>query len=201
MATVPAVRKATMASKIKTEIRRSKKALRASLKIAEPGCNDKMEIGEKFIENPFCEFKTHIRVSVNFREHPVAYLRLRKLIGEDQEHAADRFRRLYETTAKLIGQGIDPTKEHVDGGKFAEPISEQRWRAGKELAAVRAFIGPSGYALLEAVCGEGHNLIDIADAQGRSSDRGKRYVGERFREVLAELAYYWNYRGRVEKVA
>ncbi len=48
---------------------------------------------------------------------------------------------------------IDYGREHVDGGKAGDPITERQVNAGKELARCRVLLGVRLYGLVSAVCG------------------------------------------------
>ncbi|WP_312038604.1 hypothetical protein [Rhizobium croatiense] len=70
--------------------------------------------------------------------------------------AATRFRALWEAMGGKGAGVIDYSKEHVDGGKGRDPITERQANAGKELAKCRELLGVRLYGLVSAVCGDMH---------------------------------------------
>ncbi len=85
-------------------------------------------------------------------------------------------------------RAIDPTKERVDGGRIAEPLTDVVKRALDDLRGGRLALGEDGTALVADVIGKGLTLAKAADARGLSSKSGREYLGRRFRECLDRLA-------------
>lgn len=75
---------------------------------------------------------------------------------------------------KLAGvRAIDPTKERVDGGRIAEPLTDVVKRALDDLRRARLALGEDGTALVADVIGKGLTLAKAADARGLSSKSGR----------------------------
>jgi hypothetical protein len=81
---------------------------------------------------------------------------------------------------------IDYGREHVDGGKARDPITEREVNAGKELARCRALLGVRMYGLVSAVCGEGFALTELL-----ASKRERLTAADMLRMGLDDLAAMW----------
>lgn len=103
---------------------------------------------------------------VNVRESAITTLASRGVLDAAQVAAADRFRALFEAMGGKGAGAFDYGREHVDGGKARDPISERQANAGKELARCRALLGVRIYGLVSAVCGEGFALTELLASKG-----------------------------------
>ena len=78
----------------------------------------------------------HIVVAYNPRESYAGYLHYRGKISEAEWRAASRVRQAFEAMGASI-QGIDTTKEPVDGGRIGQTITEHQLVAGQTLREAR----------------------------------------------------------------
>lgn len=128
----------------------------------------------------------------NIRESTISVLAARKdkrgkpLIEAQQVMAADRFRAYWEATGGVGAKAIDYTREHVDGGRIADPIEAGRMRAAKHLIQARAEIGSRAFDLLVAVCGQGLGMLDLFE-----SKRDRLTATDNLRHALDDLSRIW----------
>jgi hypothetical protein len=125
---------------------------------------------------------------VNVRESAVTILAARGVLDPAQVAAADRFRGLFEAMGGKGAGAIDYGREHVDGGKVREPITDRQVNAGKKLARCRALLGVRLYRLVSAVCGEGRSLHEVAG----KDKRPRLMAADMLRMGLDDLAEMWN---------
>ncbi|AJD41266.1 hypothetical protein C9413_24315 [Rhizobium sp. SEMIA 4085] len=123
---------------------------------------------------------------VNIRESAITTLASRGVLDAAQVAAADRFRALFEAMGGKGASAIDYGREHVDGGKARDPITERQVNAGKELARCRALLGVRMYRLVSAVCGEGFALTELL-----ASKRERLTGADMLRMGLDDLAGLW----------
>jgi hypothetical protein len=143
------------------------------------------------VDDPY-EPGAKLRVIKNVREHAISQLHSTGVITDDQRIAAELFRAKYEMSVLGASKAIDYTKERVDGGRLAEPLSERVQEAFQWLNSVARYpgIGKQGFSVLVAVCGEGKGLIETAKSwSGCHADgtRGHVYIKGRLIEALEEL--------------
>lgn len=138
-----------------------------------------IELGEDLVDDPY-ERGAKLRVIRNVREHPVSYLHAKGIINESQRIAGEAFRANYERAVLGAAKAIDYTKERVDGGLPAEPLTEAAQRATQWLndVAKHSGCGLRGYTILTHVCGEGHGLETTAKMlRGSGCPGGRAGVG------------------------
>lgn len=123
---------------------------------------------------------------INVRESAISTLASRGVLDAAQVAAADRFRALFEAMGGKGASAIDYGREHVDGGKVRDPITERQANAGKELARCRALLGARLYGLVTAVCGEGFALTELL-----ASKRERLTGADMLRMGLDDLAELW----------
>lgn len=143
------------------------------------------------VDDPY-EAGAKLRVIRNLREHPIATLHHNGTISESQRIAAELFRSKYELSVLGAAKAIDYTKERVDGGRLAEPLSERAQEAFQWLNSVARYpgIGKLGFTVLVAICGEGKGIAETAKAWNGShaaGSRGQGYVRGRLIEALEGL--------------
>jgi len=125
------------------------------------------------------EFEAVVR---NIRESSLGTMRARGQIDDAQLRAGEWFRATYERM-RMGSMAIDPQKEPVDTSGFADPIPDRIIKAGQDLAAARAVLGPRGYMVCELVCGQGFGIQEVPGTW-RSSEG----TGWRLRNALDDLA-------------
>jgi hypothetical protein len=81
----------------------------------------------------------------------------------------------------------------VDGGRLPEVLTDQQRRAVQDLKAARLALGPEGNQLVIDVLAKGWSIMQASIERGQTTERGRRYVGERFRECLKSLAIRFGY--------
>lgn len=128
-----------------------------------------------------------IPAMVNIRESAVTTLASRGVLDAAQVAAANRFRALFETMGGKGSGAMDYSREHVDGGKAREPITERQLSAGQELARCRALLGVRLYGLVSTVCGEGRSLHEVAG----QNKRARLVAADCLRWALDDLAAMW----------
>lgn len=134
-----------------------------------------LELAEGMVDDPY-ERGAKLAVVVNVREHTISRLAHGGQISESQRIAAEMFRANYERAGIGGATAIDYTKERVDGGLPAEPLSEGVQRATQWLndVARHSGCGQTGYAVLVALCGEGKGIEETAKRfRGSGAPAGK----------------------------
>jgi hypothetical protein len=126
---------------------------------------------------------------VNIRESAITMLASRNRIDAAQVAAATKFRALFEAMGGKGASAIDYGREHVDGGKRADPISERQMAAADELRRTRQALGNQGYWLVSRICGEGFSLHEVV--RPGSSKRAKLAAANDLRACLDTLAELW----------
>lgn len=148
-------------------------------------------------ENP----GTTAAVVRNVAEHPLSYMHNAGQITDVQLYAGEQFRRQFELAGIGGARAIDYSKTKVDGGILSDPLSDRVQDAtGWLMAAQRSpHVGMIGYKLLEAICGEGKRVKEVAftwsgsmSIKGRSADG---YIRGRLQEALDGLARHLNLDG------
>ncbi|MHC2489372.1 hypothetical protein CN200_31680 [Sinorhizobium meliloti] len=124
---------------------------------------------------------------VNVRESAVTTMASRGVLDSAQVAAADRFRKLFEAMGGKGAGAIDYGREHVDGGKRADPLTERQMNAGRELARCRDLLGARLYGLVCAVAGEGYALNEVAG----KDKRARLVAADMLRMGLDDLAAMW----------
>lgn len=149
------------------------------------------------VENPFysrahagdATNPKHIDAVVNIRESAITMLASRNKIDAAQVAAANQFRALWESMGGKGAGAIDYGRDHVDGGKRADPISERQMNAADELRRAHRALGNQGYWLVSRICGEGFSLTEVVSPGG--SKRDKLAAADRLRSCLDVLAAMW----------
>ncbi|MBB5536831.1 hypothetical protein GGD55_003542 [Rhizobium giardinii] len=149
------------------------------------------------VENPFYSRAhagdptnpKHINAVVNIRESAITMLASRNKIDAAQVAAATKFRALWEAMGGKGASAIDYGREHVDGGKRSDPITERQMNAADELRRTRRVLGDNGYWLICRICGEGFSLHEVV--QPGASKRAKLAAANDLRACLDKLAEMW----------
>ncbi|MGR9055500.1 hypothetical protein ACU8NH_06230 [Rhizobium leguminosarum] len=154
----------------------------------------KPKLHPTLIENPYFS-RAHpagatnprdVVAMMNVRESAITTMAARGVLDAAQVAAATRFRALWEALGGKGAGAIDYGKEHVDGGKARDPITEREVNAGKELARCRALLGARMYGLVSAVAGEGYALTEIFEGK-----RERLTAADMLRMGLDDLAELW----------
>lgn len=140
-----------------------------------------LECGEKIV------------VFRSLRNDPVAAMHARGQVDEAQYAAARHWQRCYEAVELSGARAIDTTKEAVDGGRLADPLSDQWSKANGDLTKAGRALGMEGEAIIRDVLGRAMPLLHAAAARNLTSERDLIYIGRRFKESLDTLALVFGY--------
>jgi hypothetical protein len=115
------------------------------------------------VPDPYSTTGGQILVTASLRDDPLGRLFARRHIDEGQYRAGLKLLELFGLAEIGSVQGMDPSKEPVDGrGAFVEAITDSHIRAARQLAPC-------------AACG-GHGFGGRFDHRGRFFGRG-RFIG------------------------
>ena len=187
--------KAARAAAQKAEAKSTAKARAA--RAADPS-GGKVVPGVRVVPDPI-EIGARLSVRVNLAEHPLELMRARRRLDEAQYEAGARFRAIYERAMIGAGRGIDYGKVRVDGGKPADPLSDDCASAHLELSRLARALGMIGYQVVQAVAGHGEPVSQLAQRwPGQEAERTKMdYLTLRLREALDLLAAeVWGAKGK-----
>lgn len=134
-----------------------------------------------------------IAAAYNARESYAGWLVIKGLITTSEYEAASIVRAAFEAMGGAGASAMDYTKEPVDGGGMADPISERQMQAGQTLKQCAAHLGPRGHSLVISLAGEGRWPRDLAPGDRVKQD----YLSMRFRECLESLAVLWGKQARM----
>jgi hypothetical protein len=137
----------------------------------------------------------------NLRGDPLGLMHARRQLnsergddGEARYQAGRQWQRDYEAAEISNLRAIDFTRDVVDGGKLADPMSDRRTRAMAALARYDKALGPEGFHLVRDVLGRRLFIHEVVRARGYSGrERTLNYYADRFRECLETLAKEMNF--------
>jgi len=139
------------------------------------------------VEDPW-EPGTKIIVLRQQRGDPLARLHAHRHITESQYHSGRAYQGDWEL-AEQGPQGIDPTREYVDGGKLADPYSVRRMEARERVKAANITLGADKMKLVQLVLIEGYTVERAATERfRRHGQTWSRYYGTMLRDALETLA-------------
>jgi hypothetical protein len=142
------------------------------------------------VADPYSDAGGTITVLRATRDDPLAGMLARGQIDLAQFNAGRDWQRYWENAAVGAIRAIDPTKEPVDGkGAAPEALTDRQRDAIEELRVVGITLGFEGDRLVRDILGDRISLQESAERRGRS----RKYIGQRFREVLETLAKRWGY--------
>ena len=127
------------------------------------------------------------------RNDPLADMKAKSQIDQCDYIAGRHWQAAYENAEIGHVRAIDPGKEAVDGGRLPEVLTDQQRRAVQDLKAARGALGAEGNALVVDVLAKGWSIMQASVERGRTSERDRRYIGDRFRECLKTLAIRFGY--------
>jgi hypothetical protein len=137
-----------------------------------------------------------IIVMRSLRDDPLAAMHNSRQVDEAQFLAGRHWQRQHETAELGVIKAIDPTKEAVDGGRFAEPLTDEKAKALGALARSARLLGLEGNAIVNDILGAGMTVRQAAEKRNLSTEQERKYVGRRFRECLDTLAHFFGYASR-----
>ena len=137
-----------------------------------------------------------ITVLRQLRSDPLARLHAHRQIDEAQYRAGRAFQRDSEIACRGV-RALDPSRERVDGGAFAEAVTDAQVRAGKRLTEMERVLGRTMHRVAHAVLVDGMNMETLAKVLfGREGQAAEKYYGRLFRDALDLLAVEYGYAGR-----
>jgi hypothetical protein len=130
---------------------------------------------------------------VSLRDDPVGRMAKRGQLGDTAEtksrlQAAREWQTIYERAEIGGARGIDPTRDHVDGGRYEMPDTDSSLRAQEILNRLRGELGVIGDRLATWVLGEKFPLSKVAVILGKTAAMDVKVLGHRFRECLDTIA-------------
>ncbi len=156
-------------------------------RLAEVPAQQRQGIVQDLVENPYKHGET-IRVIRATKDDPLAGLHARGWIDTAQLSAGRIWQRHWENAAIGAVKAVDTTREPVDGrGPTPAAFTDRQRKACMELRQAAIMLGYEGDRLVREILGERHQLTVVAIRHGR----GKKYIGQRFREALETLAKMW----------
>jgi hypothetical protein len=166
-------------------------------KLVSIGYDGKFELGITEVADPYeGDTRKTIPVAVNVKHDIVLHMYSRHQIGEHQYRAGNRFLALVQAAEASSGLAIDPTREPVDGSGDSSGIIDSRLRAARELARITDSLGLRGYRIARFMICRDASMYNDPRTQ-----RERDYLHARFREVLTDLAIFFQYMGKTAKVA
>lgn len=154
----------------------------------------KPEIQKVQVDNPYFS-RAHpigssnpkrVTANVNVRNDAVMTLFSRGFLDQTQKAAADRFTAVWQAAGGRM-QSLDYSQTRVDAGKSDPMIA--RLAAVQELTRCQSLIGRRGFQVIEAICGEGKALTEIAQTK-----RERLTLADNLRADLDDLAEMWGLR-------
>lgn len=153
-----------------------------------------VEVDDPYFNASHAESRGNTRkttAAYNMMESPIAYMIAKGQVNQAQGQAGLHFRRIFEAAGGTGAQAMDYTKEPVDGGMIADPITERQWQAGQGLREAHAMLGQLGYDLVRDVCGRGCFIKDLYPTKWQQTQAGRN-----LQDSLSTLAYHWGYETR-----
>lgn len=144
------------------------------------------------VECPY-DRMARIEVTRSTRHDPLFDMKSKRQIDQCDYMAGRHWQAAYENAEIGHVKAIDPSKEAVSGGRMPEVLTKRQMVAVQDLKAARDALGTEGAVLVMDILGKGWSVKEAALARGRTTERDRRYVGDRFRECLATLAKRFGY--------
>ncbi|WP_316174118.1 DUF6456 domain-containing protein [Bradyrhizobium sp. SZCCHNRI1073] len=121
------------------------------------------------------------------RSDPLGRLHAHKQLDDAQYRAGRAFQNDWER-AERGPQAIDPSREHVDGARGREPVTEGQRQAVLRLNRAERELGADGAAITHDVLVHGLTMEQVGHKRGLASQRWNDYFARRFKECLDRLA-------------
>lgn len=137
-----------------------------------------------------------ITVLRQLRCDPLARLHSHHQIDDAQYNAGRAYQRDWEV-AERGARAIDPTREKVDGGKIAEPLTDGQGRARIRLVEIERALGRQMHKVAHAVLIDGASM-DVVSYRvfGRIGKHAAEFTGRLFRDALDVLAVEYRLAGK-----
>jgi hypothetical protein len=144
-------------------------------------------VARAVVDDPY-EWGGQIAVLRSLRDDPLARLHVRRQIDELQLKAGRLWQADYEAAEIGSARGIDPAKDQVDGGRFAELNTDRRLAAAARLNRDSRAVGQLGDILLRDVLGKGLMVKQAVEMRGFRDKASLDFYGRLFRESLNTIA-------------
>ena len=152
---------------------------------------DNAQVRPVIVDDPY-EAGAKVVAFQNLRGDTLALLQAQGRIDGAQYEAGKQMRRFYECSEIGGVKAMDPSKVKVDGGGVSETLTEQVQQAIQEVLRLEKALGKEGAALSRDILLVGLTVKQCATARNLFDERGRKWLGLRFREVLETLAYELN---------
>ncbi|CCE04053.1 DUF6456 domain-containing protein [Bradyrhizobium sp. STM 3809] len=126
------------------------------------------------------------------RNDPLGRLHAHKQLDDAQYRAGRAFQNDWER-AERGPQAIDPSREHVDGARGREPVTEGQRQAVLRLNRAERELGADGAAITLDVLVHGLTMEQVGHKRGLASQRWNDYFARRFKECLDRLAVVYGF--------
>ncbi|WP_257168623.1 DUF6456 domain-containing protein [Bradyrhizobium sp. SRS-191] len=126
------------------------------------------------------------------RSDPLGRLHAHKQLDDAQFRAGRAFQHDWER-AERGPQAIDPSREHVDGARGREPVTEGQRQAVLRLNRAERELGADGAAITHDVLVQGLTMEQVGHKRGFASQRWNDYFARRFKECLDRLAVVYGF--------
>ncbi|WP_409187823.1 hypothetical protein [Bradyrhizobium sp. RDM4] len=145
------------------------------------------------VDNPLALDSDEKIVAVrSIRNDPLGRLHSHHQIDEAQYRGGRAYQNDWER-AERGPQAMDPTREHVDGARAREPVTETQRQAVLRLGRVERELGTDGTALVHDVLVLGLTMDQIGERRAVRTQRWSDYFARRFRECLDRLALVYGF--------
>jgi hypothetical protein len=159
------------------------------------GGEGRLQIRPVEVEDPYNPGRTTVAMK-NVRSTPIDQMLYQRRIHGGQYAAAIRFQRLCEKAEIGPLQGVDYSRQKVDGGQASEILTQVVANARKQLLEVPTVVGRVGYTILCAVVGRGESIRRFVENHpaylyGLEGRRAEGYVSGKIVEGLDSLILHW----------
>ncbi|MGJ5178313.1 DUF6456 domain-containing protein [Bradyrhizobium oligotrophicum] len=126
------------------------------------------------------------------RNDPLGRLHAHKQLDDAQYRAGRAFQNDWER-AERGPQAIDPSREHVDGARGREPVTEGQRQAVLRLNRAERELGADGAAITHDILVHGLTMEQVGHKRGLASQRWTDYFARRFKECLDRLSVVYGF--------
>lgn len=151
------------------------------------------DMAEVEVDNPLALDPDEKIVAMrSIRNDPLGRLHSRRQIDEAQYRGGRAYQNDWERAERGL-QGVDPTREYVDGARSREPLTESQRQAVLRLGRIERELGTDGAALVHDALVLGLTMDQIGQRRAVRTQRWNDYFARRFRECLDRLALVYGF--------
>jgi hypothetical protein len=151
------------------------------------------DMAEVEVDNPLALDPDEKIVAMrSIRNDPLGRLHSRRQIDEAQYRGGRAYQNDWERAERGL-QGVDPTREYVDGARSREPVTESQRQAVLRLGRIERELGTDGAALVHDALVLGLTMDQIGQRRAVRTQRWNDYFARRFRECLDRLALVYGF--------